>query len=104
MNINYRYKPDEVRYILDNSDAQTLIYHSEFRDAVVQIHNQLPKVKTFIEVNGAEVASFAENYETLATKGDGSPRVSRVRLKTNSLSIPAARPACRRVLSISTAI
>ena len=72
VNINYRYKPDEVRYILDNSDAQTLIYHSEFRDCVAQIHNQLPKVKTFIEVNGAEVASFAENYETLATKGDGS--------------------------------
>jgi fatty-acyl-CoA synthase len=73
VNINYRYKPDEVRYILDNSDAQTLIYHSEFRDCIAQIHNQLPKVKTFIEVNGAEVASFAENYETLATKGDGAP-------------------------------
>jgi len=73
VNINYRYKPDEVRYILDNSDAQTLIYAREFRDAVAQIHNQLPTVKTFIEVNGAEVASFAENYETLATKGDGSP-------------------------------
>ena len=73
VNINYRYKPDEVRYILDNSDAQTLIYAREFRDAVAQIHNQLPTVKTFIEVNGAEVASFAENYEALATKGDGSP-------------------------------
>ena len=73
VNINYRYKPDEVRYILDNSDAQTLIYAHEFRDAVTQIHNQLPKVKTFIEVNGADVASFAENYETLSTKGDGSP-------------------------------
>ncbi|HVU20493.1 MAG TPA: acyl-CoA synthetase [Rhizomicrobium sp.] len=73
VNINYRYKPDEVRYILDNSDAHTLIYHSEFRDAISQIHNQLPKVKTFIEVNGADVASFAENYETLAAKGDGSP-------------------------------
>jgi fatty-acyl-CoA synthase len=72
VNINYRYKPDEVRYILDNSDAQTLIYAREFRDAVAQIHNQLPKVKTFIEVNGAEVASFAENYETLATQGDGA--------------------------------
>jgi fatty-acyl-CoA synthase len=73
VNINYRYKPDEVRYILDNSDTQTLIYHSEFRDAVAQIHNQLPKVKTFVEVNGAEVASFAENYEKLARTGDGSP-------------------------------
>jgi acyl-CoA synthetase (AMP-forming)/AMP-acid ligase II len=73
VNINYRYKPDEVRYILDNSDAQTLIYHSEFRDCIAQIHNQLPKVKTFIEVSDGDVASFAENYETLAAKGDGAP-------------------------------
>jgi fatty-acyl-CoA synthase len=73
VNINYRYKPDEVRYILDNSDAQTLIYHREFRDAVAQIHNQLPKVKTFIEAGGEEPASFAESYERLARAGNGSP-------------------------------
>jgi len=73
VNVNYRYKPDEVRYILDNSDAQTLIYHREFRDAVAQIHNQLPKVKTFVEVSDDGVASFAERYETLARKGDGAP-------------------------------
>ncbi|HWA92720.1 MAG TPA: acyl-CoA synthetase [Rhizomicrobium sp.] len=72
VNVNYRYKPDEVRYILDNSDAQTLIYAREFRDAVTQIHNQLPKVKTFIEVSDDGVASFAESYETLATAGDGA--------------------------------
>src|ERR1700753_2899012 len=63
VNINYRYKPDEVRYILDNAVAQTLIYHREFRDAVAQIHNQLPKVKTFVEVGDEEPASFAESYE-----------------------------------------
>jgi len=73
VNVNYRYKPDEVRYILDNSDAQTLIYHREFRDAVAQIHNQLPKVNTFIEVSADGVSSFAEQYEKLATSGDGAP-------------------------------
>src|ERR1700743_2672387 len=69
VNINYRYKPDEVRYILDNSDAQTLIYAREFRDAVAQIHNQLPKVKSFIEVGAGDAASFAQHYEALATTG-----------------------------------
>jgi acyl-CoA synthetase (AMP-forming)/AMP-acid ligase II len=73
VNVNYRYKPDEVRYILDNSDARTLIYAREFRDAVAQIHNQLPKVKTFVEVGEGDVASFAESYEKLARGGDGSP-------------------------------
>jgi 3-oxocholest-4-en-26-oate---CoA ligase len=71
VNINYRYKPDEVRYILDNSDAQTLIYASEFRDTVAQIREQLPDIETYIEV-GEDTAPFAENYETLADEGDGA--------------------------------
>jgi 3-oxocholest-4-en-26-oate---CoA ligase len=72
VNVNYRYTPDEVRYILDNSDTQTLIYAREFRDAVAQIHNQLPKVKTFVEVGSSKTAPFAQSYEKLARTGDGS--------------------------------
>lgn len=37
VNVNYRYKPDEVLYILENSDAQALIFATEFRDCVEQI-------------------------------------------------------------------
>jgi acyl-CoA synthetase (AMP-forming)/AMP-acid ligase II len=70
VNVNYRYKPEEVRYILDNSDAAAVVYAHEFRDAVAQIHNQLPKVKLFVEVGG-DAASFAERYEKLATSGSG---------------------------------
>jgi len=71
VNINYRYKPEEVRYILDNSDAQTLIYGSEFRDTVEQIRDRLPGIETCIEV-GEETAPFAGNYEALANEGDGA--------------------------------
>jgi fatty-acyl-CoA synthase len=51
VNVNYRYKPEEVRYILDNSDAVVLIYGSEFRDAVAQIRGQLPNIKAYVEVS-----------------------------------------------------
>src|SRR5215469_1768286 len=57
VNVNYRYKPEEVRYIVDNSDATVVVYAREFRDAVAQIHNQLHKVKVFVEVGEGEVAS-----------------------------------------------
>jgi len=73
VNVNYRYKPEEVRYIVDNSDATVVCYAREFRDAVAQIHNQLDKVKVFIEVSGDEPASFATQYEKLATTGNGAP-------------------------------
>src|SRR5580704_16840602 len=73
VNVNYRYKPDEVRYILDNSDAQALIYGSEFRDCVESIRGQLPKIGTYIEVtDNCSPAPFAEDYEVLAEDGEGA--------------------------------
>src|SRR5690606_4660207 len=68
VNVNYRYKPDEVFYIFDNSDAQTVVYGSEFREVIEEIRPRLTKVETFVEVNdGGDVAPFAARYETLAT-------------------------------------
>ncbi len=73
VNVNYRYKPEEVRYIVDNSDATVVCYAREFRDTVAQIHNQLSKVKVFVEVSDTpDVANFAVQYEKLATTGDGT--------------------------------
>ena len=60
-----------MRYIVDNSDATVVVYAREFRDAVAQIHNQLGKVKVFVEVGPPDVAAFATQYEKLATTGDG---------------------------------
>ncbi len=72
-NVNYCYKPEEVCYILDNSDAQALIYASEFRDVVAQVRDSLPNLKTYIEVgSGGDVAFFAERYEAIAEEGDGA--------------------------------
>lgn len=72
VNVNYRYKPEEVFYIFDNSDAQTVVYGSEFRDVIAQIRPRLTKVQTFVEVtDGGVAANFAEDFEALANEGDG---------------------------------
>ena len=72
VNVNYRYKPDEVAYILDNSDAVTLIYGSEFRDTVDAIRPRLRNIHTYLEVTPTgEIAPFAENYDELAITGPG---------------------------------
>ncbi|HWD29586.1 MAG TPA: acyl-CoA synthetase [Rhizomicrobium sp.] len=73
VNVNYRYKPDEVFYIFDNSDAQTVVYGSEFRDVIAQIRPRLTKVQTFVEVcDGGGCADFAVDFESLVSTGDGS--------------------------------
>ena len=71
VNVNYRYTPDEVFYIFDNSDAQTVVYGEEFRANIEAIKGRLTTVKTFIEVGPG--CDFAESFETLCAEGDGSP-------------------------------
>lgn len=74
VNINYRYKPDEVLYIFDDSDAEVVVYSSEFRDCMVELKDRLPKVRLFVEIgNPVACVPFAEPYEALASEGDGSP-------------------------------
>ncbi len=73
VNVNYRYKPDEVFYIFDNSDAQTVVYGEEFRHVIEEIRPRLTKVKTFVEVTADRPASFAARYDDLVREGDGLP-------------------------------
>ncbi len=74
VNVNYRYTPDEVWYIFDNSDARIVVYASEFRDAVAHIRAKLPGVATWVEVSeDGGTAEFAEPFEALTREGDGAP-------------------------------
>jgi len=74
VNVNYRYTPEEVWYIFDNSDAQAVVYASEFRDAVAEIRPRLPKVKTWIEVSSdGKTLPFAEPFRRVAADGNGGP-------------------------------
>lgn len=70
-NVNYRYTADEVFYIFDNADAQTVVFGQEFRAQVDAIRPRLSKVKTFIEIG--EGTDWAESFEALCAQGDGTP-------------------------------
>lgn len=72
VNVNYRYQPDELHYIFDNSDAQTIVYGDEFADNIAQLQPRLNKVGTFIEVTSGQPANdFADRYEDLTNIGNG---------------------------------
>lgn len=63
VNVNYRYKEDELSYLLDNSDAQALIYGAEFADRVAAIADQIKGLKVLIEVGEQTPAA---NSRTIA--------------------------------------
>lgn len=49
--VNYRYVGAEIKYLLDNADAEALVYHSSLRDRVVDLLPGLRNLKIAIEVD-----------------------------------------------------
>ncbi len=50
VNVNYRYLADELRYLLDNADAEALVYHGALAERVQAVRERLPKLGTLIQV------------------------------------------------------
>lgn len=73
VNVNYRYVDNELIYIFDNSDATVAFYSADFKDNVARIYSELPNVKVWVQVGGADVPDFAIAYGALANEGDGTP-------------------------------
>ena len=68
VNVNYRYGPGEVTYLLDNADAEAIIFHASFAPLLEEIRGELPKVKAWYVVDdGSDVPAWAKRYEDVAT-------------------------------------
>ncbi len=51
INVNYRYKAEELIYLLDNADAEAIVYQACYAMRIWEIRDQLPKVKLFIQLD-----------------------------------------------------
>lgn len=69
INVNYRYSDAELLYLLDNSDAEVLLYHSSLGDRVEKVLPKADKLKVAIEVDdgGAHVEGALQWDDVLAS-------------------------------------
>ena len=79
VNVNYRYLDDELWYLLDNSDAEALVFHSSLAERVARVVDRLPKLKLLVEVDdgGAGSISLAQPFEAVVAGHDPMPRITR---------------------------
>jgi fatty-acyl-CoA synthase len=80
VNVNYRYLDEELWYLLDNADAEAIVFHSALGDRVARVVDRLPKLKLAIEVDdGGHVGAVpgAVRYEKLVAGHDPMPRITR---------------------------
>jgi 3-oxocholest-4-en-26-oate---CoA ligase len=76
INANYRYTEHELIYLLDNADAEALVFDAQFGARVAAIRGQLPKLKLLIEIDDGSGAHLdgAERLEDLIARHAPLPR------------------------------
>jgi fatty-acyl-CoA synthase len=77
-NVNYRYVEEELVYLLDNADAEALVFHSSFSTQVARILPRLPGVKLAVSVDdGGSHTEGTERYESLIALNQPAERIPR---------------------------
>jgi 3-oxocholest-4-en-26-oate---CoA ligase len=75
VNVNYRYLEDELAYLLENSDAEAVLFHGSLADQVAKVRDRLPRLKAAIQVDdGSPHLDGALRYEDLIAAHDPMPR------------------------------
>ena len=83
ININYRYLDDELHYLIENSDAEALIFHTSLGDRVARVMDRCPEVALWVQVDdGGERIDGALAYEDVIAEHEpgGNLRIEEGRL------------------------
>ena len=64
--LNYRYAADEIKYCLELSDSDHIVFGPEFTGRVEQICSRVKRIKTWLYV-GDDCPTFAESYDNLVS-------------------------------------
>jgi acyl-CoA synthetase (AMP-forming)/AMP-acid ligase II len=69
INVNYRYLDDELVYLLENCDAEVLVFNASLGECVGRVRDKIAKVRLFVEVDdgGPHLEGASRFDELLAT-------------------------------------
>jgi acyl-CoA synthetase (AMP-forming)/AMP-acid ligase II len=69
-NVNYRYGAEELLYLLDDADAEAIIFHASFAETLDPLRGRLTKVKRYIAVAepGHPSPDWARSYAAVVEK------------------------------------
>jgi acyl-CoA synthetase (AMP-forming)/AMP-acid ligase II len=80
VNVNYRYREEELRYLLDNADAEIVVVHEDFVSMLGKVIGDLPKIRGVLvvsETGAATLPADASDYEAVAESDRPAPTVER---------------------------
>lgn len=75
-NVNYRYVAGELRYLLNDSGARVIIFHSAFAATLDAVRSELPELQLLLQVDdnsGVPLLDGAEWYEDVLASAPMTP-------------------------------
>ena len=75
INVNYRYVAHELRYVLENSDAEVVVFERGFADVMAEVAPELPALRAtlVIEDGSSGDVGDARSYEEAVTAASPEP-------------------------------
>lgn len=77
VNVNYRYRHDELRQLLQDADAEAVIVHASLADRIREIAPRLPLLRRIIEVRDPDDDPAGSDYEDVLGSHPPAGRTSR---------------------------
>jgi acyl-CoA synthetase (AMP-forming)/AMP-acid ligase II len=78
VNVNYRYLEGELRYLLENSDSDILLFHGVLGEHVAKVWRDVPTLKAIVQVDdGHPHVEGALRYEDLVAEHEPAPRAEK---------------------------
>jgi len=78
VNVNYRYLEDELAYLLENADAEVLVFHGALAEHVDAVRNRLPELQVVVQVDdGSPNLDGAVPFEEFLAAHEPARRVAR---------------------------
>ena len=80
ININYRYREEELIYLLENSDSEALVFQDSYADRIENIRSKLTGIKCFLQVRfdtSIPLLPGALDYEDAIASASDMPRIDR---------------------------
>ncbi|MGO9856220.1 MAG: AMP-binding protein [Acidimicrobiales bacterium] len=79
VNVNYRYLDEELAYLLGNSEAEVLVFHTSLGDRVAGVRDELPNLRLLVAVDdgGGSVVEGAIGFDALIAANAVQPRRER---------------------------
>jgi len=78
VNVNYRYLEDELAYLLENADAEVLVFHGALAQPVAAVRDRLPRLRLVVQVDdGSPLLDGAVPFEELLAAHEPAPRIAR---------------------------